>query len=123
MSRKSRRAERVHGARIAERRRLHAKRHEERPARSETWGGRREGAGRPRVYATNADRQAAYRRRIAPGSRLNSDLLELIVDQLPLPWMHVKTQRRLGRGVQMTAGIPRIPLHFSTSLADLLTHC
>ena len=27
------------------------------------WGGAREGAGRPRVHATNAERQAAYRAR------------------------------------------------------------
>ena len=33
------------------------------PAAKGTWGGPRPGSGRPRIYATNALRQAAYRAR------------------------------------------------------------
>jgi hypothetical protein len=67
---KARRTKRQRQARQVERDRLRAKRHDEGPRPQGTWGGRRVGAGRPRLHASNAERQAAYRRRLvrrAPG--------------------------------------------------------
>lgn len=61
--RKTRRAKRERDAKTAERERLRAKK-AKRPRPKGSWGGRRQGAGRPRLYATNAERQAAYRNRL-----------------------------------------------------------
>jgi hypothetical protein len=60
---KARRTKRTRTARNAERQRLRAKWRAELSPPKESWGGSREGCGRPRIYATNAERQAAYRGR------------------------------------------------------------
>lgn len=58
-----RRTKRERAAKLAERQRLRAKRQAEQAPPTGQWGGRRTGAGRPRIYDTNAERQASYRRR------------------------------------------------------------
>ena len=37
------------------------------------WGGRRNGAGRPRLYSNDAERQAAYRARCLKGNSLGPE--------------------------------------------------
>ena len=66
---KARRAKRQRHARLVERDQLRAKRQDQGPRPRSEWGGRRDGAGRPRLHASDAERQAGYRRRLAQGAQ------------------------------------------------------